>query len=348
MGISDRMKQMNAAILSDTKSSNIEVEAKQDAVFSKDDSHQPSLTTTAPGGMMVFRQHLLKHEATVKVLEAELLRYREGVQTLSLQTNLIKESKWANRHPSSFITSEFQKFKDEIAHAGGNVQPILVRPSSLNDGSYEIVFGHRRFTACKQLGLSVLAMVIAVSDQELFTLMDRENRHRTDLSPFEQGEMWNKALDSGLFSSARQLASHIGISHTLVNQCLVVARLPSPVIACFTEPTQIQLRWANALCTQFETEPKALMIRAEEVRMNRGNLSSAKVFQLLMGADEQTSFITSSLIKSEGKVIGKWSKTLNGEIKFTVKAGILDNEKLAKLQALTADFLVESSFPPRT
>ena len=107
---------------------------------------------TAPGGMLAFRSQLQQHESVVRALEEKISQYSDGVRTLKLDASLIDESKWANRHSSSFDTTAFDKFKDEIAHAGGNIQPILVRPVGTR---YEVVFGHRRYTACKQLGLPV-------------------------------------------------------------------------------------------------------------------------------------------------------------------------------------------------
>ena len=42
--------------------------------------------------------------------------------------------------------------------------------------------------------------------------MDRENREREDLSPYEQGTMYQQALDAGLFPSQRRLAEQLGVN----------------------------------------------------------------------------------------------------------------------------------------
>ena len=75
---------------------------------------------------------------------------------------------------------------------------------------YEIVYGHRRHRACLDLGLPVLAVVEEVGEQQLFEQMERENRARADLSAWEQGMMYARALDQGLYPSNRQLAQAIG------------------------------------------------------------------------------------------------------------------------------------------
>jgi hypothetical protein len=53
---------------------------------------------------------------------------------LKLDPRSIRPSTWANRHEASFESAEFEELKAEIADAGGNVQPIKVRPLATPDG----------------------------------------------------------------------------------------------------------------------------------------------------------------------------------------------------------------------
>ncbi len=68
-----------------------------------------------------------------------------------------------------------------------------------------------------------------MSDHELFSAMDRENRERADLSPYEQGTMCRCVLDEKLYPSNRRLAEGPGVSHTWVANVPLVEDLPSPV-----------------------------------------------------------------------------------------------------------------------
>lgn len=291
---------------------------------------------TAPGGMLAFRGQLQQHEATVKSLEAKLAQYVDGVRTIKLDPSLVDESKWANRHSSTFETSAFDKFKDEIAHAGGNVQPILVRPSRER---YEVVFGHRRFTACKQLGLPVFAMIMEMSDEDLFTLMDRENRDREDLTPYEQGEMWRKAIDEGLFTSARQLARHTGVSDVHVGQCIAIARLPQFVLKLFSNPTEIQVRWAKVINDQLQTDPEALKDRASKIKALGKTFASAKVFEMLASDGKTSKKTLATPIKHGGKVIGKIAQGPEGEVSLSIKSGYLSEASFIKLQSVLDELI---------
>src|SRR5664280_758431 len=87
-------------------------------------STEPSRTKTAPGTMMGF---LTAQSTAIQEAEAlkALVKSLEGEAPLrKLDPSAIKASKWANRHEASYLTTEFQELKTEIAAAGGNVQPV--------------------------------------------------------------------------------------------------------------------------------------------------------------------------------------------------------------------------------
>ena len=77
-------------------------------------------------------------------LRAELDAFKGSEPTKRLAPNIIRASRWANRNEDSFLSKDFEALKAEIESAGGNVQPIKVRPLLDVPGEYEIVFGHRR------------------------------------------------------------------------------------------------------------------------------------------------------------------------------------------------------------
>jgi ParB family chromosome partitioning protein len=90
----------------------------------------------------------------------------------------------------SFSGPEFAALKAEIASAGRNVQPIKVRPPSGGKEKgceFEVACGNRRHRACLELGLPIAAVVESLTDAELFAEMNREDREREDLTPWEQG-----------------------------------------------------------------------------------------------------------------------------------------------------------------
>lgn len=229
-------------------------------------------------------------EAVAKLSkEVEDLKQRVGEQLIDPKT--IALTRWADRHPDSFTSQAFADLKQEIASAGGNVQPVKVRPIRRSaadpaDGArFELVYGSRRTRACLELGLPVRAVIEEnIDDQSLYIQMQRENRGRSNLSAWEQGVSYHKALREGLFPSARRLAEQIGLDHSNVAKALRVAELPPEVVGAFRSPVDIQFRWAVGLDKAFQQSPEAVLATARALAGRIPRPAAAEVYRSLVEA----------------------------------------------------------------
>ena len=235
-------------------------------------------------------QELAGTRAALGTAQEQLAQWRTAELVQALDARSVRRSQWANRIEAEFSTPEFAELKHEIAGANGNVQPIKVRriagAATVFDGQtplYEIVFGHRRHRACLELGLPVLAMVEDLPEQQLFEQMERENRARADLSAWEQGMMYARALDRGLYPSNRQLAQAIGRDLGDVGKALSLARLPVAVVQAFRSPLDLQYRWAKPLADAQQRDPDGLVARARELKAQSAQRSPKQVFDALVG-----------------------------------------------------------------
>ena len=304
---------------------------------------------TAPGTMMGF---LTAQSGAVR--EAEALRARvralEGEAPLrQLDPALVRPSKWANRHEASFLSAEFKALKAEIASAGGNVQAIKVRPLPVLNGStdsgaaaYELIFGHRRHRACFELGLPVLATIEDASDLSLFEQMERENRGRKNLSAWEQGVMYRRALDDGLYSSLRRLAEGLGVDVSQVSKSISLARLPEAVVSAFRSPLDIQFRWAAPLTEAMQKDPDGTLSRARAVAPVREGLDPASILTKLLGLPEQVPGAeTAQVLKisKAGKVAGTLTADTKGRVLVRLEAGVLPPSRRKALVGVIEDFL---------
>lgn len=214
-------------------------------------------------------------------LKRQLEEFAGASATRQIDPNKIIPSKWANRHEQSFSNDEFQQLKEEIASSNGNIQPIKVRPLAGRVGQYELVFGHRRHRACKELDIPVLAVIEEMGDADLFCQMDRENRERSPLRPYEAGMTYAKALDEGLFPSARKLAESASIDLSLLGKALTLARLPSDVIKAFPSPLDLQYRWASEITLAMQKDPDLVLSRAKDILNQSPRPSASQVLALL-------------------------------------------------------------------
>lgn len=240
---------------------------------------------TGPGQMLMVNSLMRESNEKVASLEERLKHFDRALPVLLLDAALIVASRWANRVDASFDHPDFERLKAEISSAGGNVQPIKVRPAVDLGTQYEIIFGHRRHRACMELGLPVLAVVEPLSDAELFKQMDRENRARSDLSPWEQGRMYRQALDERLFTSREQLARELGIDAGNLSKALRLADLDEAVVLAFASPLELQYRWAKPLADALLEDRGRVLAIAQELAATPASVREARVvFERLIGA----------------------------------------------------------------
>lgn len=286
---------------------------------------------TGPGEMLAFRGQMLAAEGEVARLRDALQQFDGSLPTKKLDPQSVVPSRWANRHEASFATADFIRFKSDVEHAGGNVQPILVRQLNGDTTKYEIVFGHRRHRACLELGLPVLAAIATapMSDLELFAAMDRENRERADLSAWEQGAMYRKALDEQMFPSQRRLAEALGLSHTWVRKAIAVAELPEPVVQCFRSPLELQFKHAELIASALEADRKGVLRRAEKLRQSE-RVSASAVVAALIGKQRGVGEGPQE-IRVGGTLAGRISWDARGQATIRLAPGAVHGENVKAL-----------------
>lgn len=153
----------------------------------------------------------------------------------------------------------------------GLLQPIIVRPvSSLqhsyssqeqngrHEVRYEIICGHRRFSACKQLGLSFIsAFVTNLDNRQALEVALVENLQRENLNPIEEAEAFKKYVTSYGRGSITALAMKIGKSEEYVSHKLLLLGLPKEILGMISrrllKPAQAtELVWLKDPPTQIE------------------------------------------------------------------------------------------------
>lgn len=141
---------------------------------------------------------------------------------------------------------------DEEALAGltasirelGVLQPVLVRP--LEDGTYELIAGERRWRAAKRAGLPTIPAVTRNVD-ELVSMEQAlvENLHRQDLNPLEEAAAFQQLIeDFGL--THEKLSSRVGKSRAAITNTLRLFQLP-PAVQKLVAEAQLSAGHARAL-----------------------------------------------------------------------------------------------------
>ncbi len=108
----------------------------------------------------------------------------------------------------------------------GLIQPITVK--HLDNGTYLLVAGERRFRAFERLGRPTIPAIVTMGDAEEIALI--ENIQREDLNPLEEAEALTRMMDRHNYTQ-EQLGQVIGKSQAAVSQVLGLLNLPETIKA---------------------------------------------------------------------------------------------------------------------
>jgi ParB family chromosome partitioning protein len=203
----------------------------------------------------------------VSKLNAEIEKLKLQVGEQLIDPRQIALTRWADRHPDSFSSQAFrgaeagdrecrrQRAADQGTTVRGGAGAEHAGGAALRTGL--------RFPPDSRVPRTRLAGARSRRRERrrpaLYVQMQRENRGRSNLSAWEQGVSYHKALNEGLFPSARRLAEQIGLDHSNVAKALRVAELPQEIVGAFRSPVDIQFRWAVALDKAYQQDPDAVL-----------------------------------------------------------------------------------------
>jgi ParB family chromosome partitioning protein len=148
--------------------------------------------------------------------------------------------------------------------AHGQLLPALGRPlSGDQDYDVELIYGARRLFVARHLKQKLLIEVREMTDREAIIAMDAENRHRTDISPYERGLSYRRWLSSGYFGSQGEIARELNVPPCRISRLLKLAQLPAVIVSAFGNAANIREEWGLELADVLEDpQNRASAIRA--------------------------------------------------------------------------------------
>ncbi|WP_395517438.1 plasmid partitioning protein RepB [Pseudorhizobium flavum] len=187
---------------------------------------------TAPAEVSEARADYTKRGASRSMLQSldemaeASLRMIGGETVVSLDPNLLDGSFIADRIGEQ--ADDFEALKEAIRKSGQST-PILVRPHPDATGQYQIIFGHRRAKAARELGIQVRAVIKQMADIEHVIAQGQENTARADLTFIEKALFARRLLDRGMTKEVAKSA--LTVDDTLLSRMLsVVETVPETVL----------------------------------------------------------------------------------------------------------------------
>ena len=125
------------------------------------------------------------------------------------------------------VKKRLDELKTSIAESG-LVQPITVR--AVGDG-YELIDGHRRLEAYRQLGRGNIPAIIKEADDKQTQAMSiTANLQRSNLSNLEKAIAFEKILAAGVFKNKKELSQAIGKDATYVSDVINMLKMDKRIL----------------------------------------------------------------------------------------------------------------------
>lgn len=162
-------------------------------------------------------------ELREKVAQAE--QQISGEAIIELEPDLLDSSFVVDRMGTDDLA--YAELLEGIRERGQDT-PIMVRPHPTVNGRYQIVFGHRRARAAKELGRTVRAVVKPMSDADHIVTQGQENSARENLSFIERAMFARQLLELSYDKSVIQTA--LSVDAPMLTRMLSVSnRVPSDI-----------------------------------------------------------------------------------------------------------------------
>ena len=148
-----------------------------------------------------------------------------------------------NQPRRDFNEDALKELADSINELGV-IQPITLR--NMEDGTYQIIAGERRFRASQLAGKSTIpAYVLKADDEETMEMALIENIQREDLNPLEIALAYQQLIEQHNLSQ-EQLSKRVGKGRATIANFLRILKLPAAIQVALQEK-KIDMGHAKAL-----------------------------------------------------------------------------------------------------
>jgi ParB/RepB/Spo0J family partition protein len=129
-----------------------------------------------------------------------------------------------------FDSKKLEELEAEMRR-DGQLEPV--QAFLRQDGKYELVGGHRRLRAARQIPLPYLDVLVIVepeSAQHRARLSRNLNGARADTTVLDDAIRWREALDKGEFESQQALAEFFSVPPSRISKTITIASIPRVVL----------------------------------------------------------------------------------------------------------------------
>lgn len=284
-----------------------------------------------------------------KAIEPDNISSSENEQykIITISTDLC--APWAYADRSTPEMGNIEELAQSIK-INGQQEPALVRKIS-NSQKYEIIFGHRRWLACKCAHVPLLAMVKELTDKEAAVAQKEENENRENLSDYSKALNYKALLDNNIFKNESELAIQLNIKRSTLSDIMCFTKLPQQVLSGIEKPHELPKRLAAKLLS--------ISNKASDKEINRlcellplivqGKIPFSKLSIDLIKEENHDSVTKSSVNKSKtfknSKSVKLFSsgRNQNKSFCFNFHKIVEENNLLEELEDLVFNYLKDKT-----
>lgn len=284
--------------------------------------------------------------ASIDELAKQASQKLDGEAIVELDPTVLDVSFIADRLPEA-DDQEYAELLDAIRERGQD-SPILVRPHPQASGRYMIVFGHRRASVARELGIKVKAVIKPLEDLEHILSQGQENSARANLSFIERVLFAARLEDMNFNREAIQAA--LSVDYQTLSKMLTIPRaIPEDMLVAIGPAKGIgRDRWLE-LRKLIEMPGKAdaarELIATDAFSKTQSATRFEQLYGYLKGAGQKK-----SVTKAAARVGTSWApedKSVNVTIKKTGKTatmalGAADGQRFAEWISRNLDTLYAS------
>jgi ParB/RepB/Spo0J family partition protein len=223
----------------------------------------PRTPVTMPGQLGAFRQEAQKWADQIAERDAEIERLKNSTDRIQkIRLALVDDSPYQPR--LEYDPEEIDALAKTMA-ASKQADPIKVR--KVGD-RYEIISGHRRKRAGLSLGWTEIdAIVENRTDEQAELEAMLLVVANVQLSDYEFGKMYRRALDKGFCKTQREAAAMFGVTPAAVTGRLDMLSLPSRIIEILeAKPSLFSYSTSNVIKGLVQEHPRSIEIIVQGVR----------------------------------------------------------------------------------
>ena len=223
--------------------------------------------------------------------------------------------------------------------ANGQQQAIKVRKKGQG---YELIFGRRRYEACKLLSRKVICHLIEADDRVAYALQQTENDERNPICAYSNAVAHKRAIEQGVFPNIQALAISLNKSRNTISEMInAYGNLDDSLVEAIGDMSKVSIKTAKCLNRHLKEQPDllaSLIDVADKLRAGQGTALIEKIAQQT-DKNNREALAPLEYKNKEGRAVFNCKENSSGDMVIKINKASLNKTKYNNVVASLKDIL---------